>query len=358
MMSFMRIDNGLYISGQIREEDIPAIKSSGIRSVICHRPDNEENGQPDFAELAAKIRAAGIEHTYHQPIVSEQLNEEQSHILNHILHEADFPVLMFCRTGTRSMLLWSMLQAMQGISPAALLKRAQQAGIDLSCMSMKLKDIRRRYAPVVAIDVDAQRTFSPLCPNELPVADGDKIVAELNKQAKLADFRVMTKDAHSASAIWAAQSPEQVLQPLNNKEKINADVYWPRHAEVGSEGFELLPGLPAADKYDFLVYKGVEKDMHPYGACFHDLHDKISTGLIEWLNYIHAKTIIVGGLATDYCVKNTVLQLCRNGDRKVMVNLAACRGIADDTVAQAIAQMKDAGAIIVSDADEIENLIL
>ena len=36
---------------------------------------------------------------------------------------------------------------------------------------------------IVSIDVDAQKTFSPLCPQELPVAEGDTIVAELNAQA-------------------------------------------------------------------------------------------------------------------------------------------------------------------------------
>ncbi|MBR7059380.1 MAG: isochorismatase family protein [Neisseriaceae bacterium] len=207
---------------------------------------------------------------------------------------------------------------------------------------------------IVAIDVDAQRTFSPLCPNELPVPHGDEIVSELNLQAKLADFRVMTKDAHSQYALWAVDSQDESLKPLNY---VNADLSWLRHAEVGSDGFELLPDLPLPIEYDFLVYKGVEKDMHPYGACFHDLAGKISTGLIEWLKDKGATHIIVGGLATDYCVKNTVLQLLSHGDWKVFLNLAASRGIADDTVMLAIDEMKNMGAIICNNAQEIkENL--
>jgi nicotinamidase/pyrazinamidase len=53
-------------------------------------------------------------------------------------------------------------------------------------------------------------------------------------------------------------------------------------------------------------------------------------------------TLIVGGLATDYCVKTTVLQLLRAGFR-VIVNLAACRGISPDTTREALAAMRRAG---------------
>lgn len=55
---------------------------------------------------------------------------------------------------------------------------------------------------IVSIDVDAQKTFTPLCPKELPVNEGHLIVEELNAQAALADLRVMTKDAHHMAAKW------------------------------------------------------------------------------------------------------------------------------------------------------------
>ena len=200
---------------------------------------------------------------------------------------------------------------------------------------------------IVAIDVDAQRAFSPLCPQELPVAEGDLIVPELNAQAALADWRVLTRDAHSAQAVWVVDTPAEMLQVLPYP---NADLTWVRHAEVGSEGFLPLPGLPAPEDYDFLVHKGLDTHMHPYGACFHDMAGRISTGLLEWLQVRGADCVIVGGLATDYCVKDTVLQLCGHGQWQVLVNLAACRGIAAATTADATAQMQAAGAVLLPDA--------
>ena len=63
----------------------------------------------------------------------------------------------------------------------------------------------------------------------------------------------------------------------------DADLTWVSHAMVGTYGYELLDGLPSAKEYDYCVWKGVDPELHPYGACFHDIEEKLSTGLIEWL---------------------------------------------------------------------------
>lgn len=207
---------------------------------------------------------------------------------------------------------------------------------------------------IVSIDVDAQKTFSPLCPQELPVAEGDTIVAELNAQAALADLRVMSKDAHSPSAKWIVDKAVDMLQPTGMP---NADLTWVPHAIVGTPGFELLDGLPAATGYDYCVWKGVDPEFHPYGACFHDIDEKLSTGLLEWLHSKQAQTVIVGGLATDYCVKTTVLQLLKDGAWQVIVNAAACRGIAPDTTEAAWNEMMAHGAIVLENAAKISEYI-
>ncbi|MBX9837258.1 MAG: hypothetical protein K2X69_02975, partial [Silvanigrellaceae bacterium] len=54
---------------------------------------------------------------------------------------------------------------------------------------------------VASFDVDPQKGFTPVCPNELPVPEGDLIVDELNAMAKLASVRVSSKDAHAPNAI-------------------------------------------------------------------------------------------------------------------------------------------------------------
>ena len=206
---------------------------------------------------------------------------------------------------------------------------------------------------IASLDIDAQKGFTPLCPNELPVAGGADIVAALNAQAALATLRVGSKDAHPANAPWVVTESGAMLQPLA---LANADLTWPTHCVPGTPGFELLDGLPAPIDYDFFVWKGVEPDLHPYGACYHDLAERRSTGLIEFLQARGVTTVLVGGLATDYCVKTSVLQLLRAGFR-VIVHLDACRGIAPETIDQARTRMIEAGAELAQTLADIQRLL-
>lgn len=201
-----------------------------------------------------------------------------------------------------------------------------------------------------SLDVDAQKSFTPLCPSELPVPEGDLIVNELNKQATFAGYRVGTKDAHSPKAIWIANEKQPVFTPIEGPA---VDVHWPLHCVPGTTGFESIDGLPHPTQYDFFVWKGIELDMHPYGGCYHDLRETLSTGLIEFLKCHHIETVIVGGLAIEYCVKQTVLQLSRAGF-KIILNLGACRGITEQGVKEAISEMKSLGVYCIESARELK----
>ncbi len=215
----------------------------------------------------------------------------------------------------------------------------------------QMKIILEDRNKVASFDVDAQNTFTPLCPDELPVPEGDMIADELNKQARRASIRLGSKDAHSPKAIWIATEDKPQFSAIENEP--NMDIRWVEHAVPGTKGFELISGLPKITEYDYFVWKGVEPDMHPYGNCFHDFAEKMSTGVIEFLKARNIATVIAGGLATDYCVKTTVLQLL-NAGFKVIVNLGGCRGIAQNTTEQAIEDMRQAGAVFVESAQDIE----
>ncbi len=204
-------------------------------------------------------------------------------------------------------------------------------------------------AQIASFDIDCQNAFTPLCPEELPVAGATEIVAELQKQALHAQYRIASKDSHCPDAIWVADDEHPVFSSMQGD---NVDMRWPRHAEPGSKGFELIAGLPKVTEYDYFVWKGVEPDMHPYGSCYHDFAEKLSTGVIEFLHNNKVQLVLTGGLATDYCVKATVLQLCHAGFQ-VVVNLAAVRGIGEDTSLAAKIAMQEAGAILLESSQAI-----
>jgi nicotinamidase/pyrazinamidase len=205
---------------------------------------------------------------------------------------------------------------------------------------------------IAAFDIDCQNTFTPVCPEELPVAGGDQIVPELNAQAHFASLRLASRDAHSPRALWLADAAHPPLSPVTGH--ANLDLYWPAHAIVGTKGFEFIAGLNPR-QYAYQVYKGVEIDKHPYGACYQDLANKESTGAIEFLRQHGITTVICGGLATDYCVLNTVLQL-REAGFDVILNEAACRGIAADTTKAALEKMAAAGVQLVKNAAALAQL--
>ena len=197
---------------------------------------------------------------------------------------------------------------------------------------------------VAAFDVDAQKCFTDLCPDELPVPGGTEIVAELNRQAELASVRLGSKDAHPSHGAW--EIDPAAPQQASLADYPNVDRHWPRHGVRHTRGCELLPGLPPVSGYDYFVWKGIEPDMHPYGACYHDLAGRMSTGAIEFLTLRGIETVLVAGLALDYCVKVTALQLARAGFR-VVLNRAGCRGVQLHSSAAAIEEMTAAGIVVV-----------
>jgi nicotinamidase/pyrazinamidase len=203
--------------------------------------------------------------------------------------------------------------------------------------------------------VDPQKGFTPLCSDELPVSEGDQIVDALLEQLKYASIKTCSKDAHNENAIWIATKHFPQFTSIKNKE--NVDIRWNAHCIVGTKGAELLDGLPKVTEYDYFIWKGIELDMHPYSCVYHDLKKNMSTGLIEYLKdeSIQTETVIVGGLATDHCIKETCIDLIPHFN--VILNLEGCKGVAEETTKKALEEMKDAGIIIIEKVDELKEMI-
>ncbi len=185
------------------------------------------------------------------------------------------------------------------------------------------KKIRVVFNITASHCVEPQKGFTPLCPDELPVMEGDKIVPELNGQNSIVAYKTLSKEIHPPNAIWIATEDHPQFSPVEGE---NVDVRWNPHCISGTKGVELIDGMEHISRFDFIVAKGFEPDLHPYSSCFHDQKKKISTGFIKWLQAHDIDTVIVGGLATDYCVAETCKDLARNGFQ-VILNLGGCRGI-------------------------------
>lgn len=200
-----------------------------------------------------------------------------------------------------------------------------------------------------SIDVDPQKGFSELCPNELPVAGALEIVNELIENHSKAQIRLVSRDMHPSGAAWEAEQPENMLEPVGLPE---VDVKWNPHCIVGTLGAELLPGLPAIRDYDFQINKGMDCDAHPYGAFYHDQAEALSTGGIEYLRSKKIETVIVGGLALDFCVKKSIDQLLGAGF-KVILNLASTRAVFPENTDNLAVELNEKGVIVVKNSNSI-----
>ena len=115
---------------------------------------------------------------------------------------------------------------------------------------------------------------------------------------------------------------------------------WPPHCIQGTQGAAFAEEL-ALPRETRVISKGMEGDGY---STFEGVLGG-SDGLGEALNRDDVRELYVCGLATDYCVRATVLEACRLGYR-VTVLIDACLGVAlkPHDSETAIAEMVGAGA--------------
>jgi len=140
-MDLHKLTEDLTVAGQIDLAEIPSLAAQGIRSIICNRPDGEVAGQPPFSAVEQAAAASGIE-TLYLPVVSNVISEADAEAFGEALEDLPKPVLAYCRSGTRSAVLWSLSEV--GKRPIEdILSKAAQAGYDLSALSPRLEKMQR-----------------------------------------------------------------------------------------------------------------------------------------------------------------------------------------------------------------------
>lgn len=121
---------GVWAAPQIGLDDVPELARLGIRRIVSHRPDSEEPGQPSAAEMSAATTAAGMEFV-HAP-VSGMPGPDAVKATAGALEDGS-PVLMFCRSGTRSTFAWALaMRSLDRADADTLRTTAAAAGYDLS----------------------------------------------------------------------------------------------------------------------------------------------------------------------------------------------------------------------------------
>lgn len=129
---FRQLTDTLYVSPQIGVGEIETAKALGVTMVINNRPEAEEPGQPTGAEIEAAAQAAGLAYAA-VPVTHAGFSPWQLDGMAAALDQAgEGKVLAYCRSGTRSTLLWALTRARAGDDADTLSAKAAAAGYDLS----------------------------------------------------------------------------------------------------------------------------------------------------------------------------------------------------------------------------------
>lgn len=128
-MAIIELTPGYSVSPQIAVEEVPAIAAAGISLVICNRPDDEVPPPLQRKALETAVRDAGMDFVY-IPVVNGGLTLDQVAEQASAIAAAEGPVLAYCRSGTRSSIIWAMANA-GAIDTDTIIATGAKAGYDL-----------------------------------------------------------------------------------------------------------------------------------------------------------------------------------------------------------------------------------
>jgi nicotinamidase/pyrazinamidase len=176
------------------------------------------------------------------------------------------------------------------------------------------------------IVVDVQNDFCP--GGSLAVTHGDEVVVPLNK--------LMKEFLDRGEPVYKTRD----WHPPKARHFADYGGTWPVHCVQNTPGAEFHPELLEDPRID-VISKGIDESADGYSGFD-------GTQLAKSLRDIGVKEVWVGGLATDYCVKHTVLGALKEGFKvKALADAMRPVNVSPDDGGKALEEMSAAGAEIV-----------
>lgn len=191
--------------------------------------------------------------------------------------------------------------------------------------------------------VDVQTDF--LEGGALAVPDGSAVIPEITRLAKVFDNIAITQDWHPAGHASFASSHDGKT-PFDAVEMpYGTQILWPDHCVIGSTGAELRADAEVLDAAQIIVRKGFRPGIDSYSA-FLENDGVTPTGLAGAMRERGLTRAVFTGLALDFCVGFSALDARKLGFEAI-VELSACRGIADESIEDMMGRMREAGVEII-----------
>ena len=196
--------------------------------------------------------------------------------------------------------------------------------------------------------IDVQNDFCP--GGALGVDMGDKVVEPLNRLASFFAERggrvVATQDWHPANHVsFAASHSGKKTGDTVDLPTVKAQFLWPNHCVQGSRGADFHAELDLKP-LNLIIRKGFRTELDSYSAFFEN-DRRTSTGLDGFLKALSIDTLVLGGLATDYCVLYSALDAAALGYKTFVASDAVKGvGIPAGSVERAFTLLKEAGVVV------------
>ncbi|OAD70179.1 hypothetical protein PHYBLDRAFT_115596, partial [Phycomyces blakesleeanus NRRL 1555(-)] len=197
--------------------------------------------------------------------------------------------------------------------------------------------------------VDVQYDF--LETGTLPVPKSSEIIPVITKLMKLikdnGGLIVATQDWHPDNHVSFASNHKDKLPfqstiiyhqgiPVNQ-------VLWPVHCVQNTHGAHIVDAIPS-ELIDYTVQKGLNHNVDSYSGFADNQYFEI-TKLAKILYQNHIETVIIVGLAADYCVKMTCLDAIKFGFKTILIK-EATRSVNPDEFDSTMELLNSKGVII------------
>lgn len=143
MSRFSFLSPSLAVAGAMTADDFAEAARLGFKTIINNRPDGEEAGQLTARGEAKLARQAGIDYLHVPAAKHEVLDDHVLEPFSDALETAALPILLHCRSGLRSTIMWVAVAVEDGMALDAALAAAKAAGHDLDGVRDEITDRSR-----------------------------------------------------------------------------------------------------------------------------------------------------------------------------------------------------------------------
>jgi nicotinamidase/pyrazinamidase len=201
------------------------------------------------------------------------------------------------------------------------------------------------YKKTLVLLIDIQNDFCP--GGALAVEDGDKTAPPLNALSSVVAARggraAATQDWHPAGHVSFASSHNgNKIGDTIDTALVKGQALWPDHCVQGTNGAAFHKDLDLTP-VSMIIRKGFREELDSYSAFFEN-DRRTPTGLEGWIKSLGIETVIMGGLALDYCVFFSAMD-CKKLGFNTIIASDAVRGVGfpSGSIEAAVSAMKSNG---------------